>query len=344
VRHGEHPTSNNRSHRTCAQRSTLGLPQTIPRLQELQLVIHYTASTCETLAHGSVDIDVWRKVVPAQALHHEFLMDGILALSALHFACEQVDMEQQYRKLAMHYQDSGLRQFKKALETISAENQGALFAYSIITNILALGFPNVGSEPGHAHVETIIALPKLLHGVGFLAQVNNDSVLKGDYAALFRSPTTIEDSPRFADEIEALTRLRERVDSIANSIEPTRYEAYISAIVNLEKTFSGMRGSKHLGIVIAWPTTISAFLLELLEKGDTMAQFIFIHYGVLLLHARDRWWGKHTGCKLIDIFAASLHATDPEWSLWTLWAREIAANVDERQSASYSRLHTSGQE
>jgi hypothetical protein len=333
-RQAKGPASDSRSGRSYEHRSEPESPRGISRLQELHLVIHYTTNTCETLAHGPEDIDVWRKVVPSQALQHDFLMNGILALSALHFACEKVEMAQHYYQTAMHYQNTGLQQFKKALGNISAENEGALFAYSIITNILALAYPNVCAEPDHSHVETIIALPKLLRGVGLLTKVATNSFSEGDYAALFRFPASTESPSRVSHETDAIAKLRERIGHIAKSTDPVQCEAYMSGIASLEQAFYVMQDSKHLGIVMAWPTTISEQLLELFKQGDPMAQFIFLHYGVLLLHARDRWWGRNTGAKLVDTLATSLHNNNPEWMLWTKWARETAINGIKEQPGS----------
>ncbi|KAA8626419.1 C6 transcription factor [Pyrenophora tritici-repentis] len=110
----------------------------VPRQQELQLMICFMNKTSQTLAHGDEDLVIWREAVPDEAVNCDFLMDGLLAMAALHFAYENPDSRLQYTELAMRYQNSSLQVYNKALDNINEENCTALFAFSIIVNIMAL--------------------------------------------------------------------------------------------------------------------------------------------------------------------------------------------------------------
>ncbi|KAH7112502.1 hypothetical protein B0J11DRAFT_498101 [Dendryphion nanum] len=282
-RHASRATSSKDTcHTQCEQNNGMELPLTcrcgqdsmtqcaIPttKLQELQLMVYYTTTTYETMANSLEDIEIWRKVVPKEAVQHDFLMDELLALSSLHFASQNPGSRWQFAEIAIQYQTSALRKYASALEHVTKDNCDALFICSILITILALAFPNV---------------------------------------ALM------------------IVRLRERTDSIAESVDPERRQAYLSGIEALKTAFGLMKASTHLGPVIAWPAMVNEKLLKLFKQSDPIAQFIFIHYGVLLLYTRDRWWGRDIGVSLIESLACSLYATDPEWATWTEWARETAA-------------------
>ena len=64
--------------------------------------------------------------------------------------------------------------------------------------------------------------------------------------------------------------------------------------------------------------------MTLFKHGDVMTQLIFMHYGVLLLHTRHRWWGRRTGACLIQHLAISVRAAGPDWVVGTKWPMEMA--------------------
>lgn len=290
-------------------------------------MVHYMASTCETMAHGPGDIDIWRKLVPEEAGKIEFLMDGLLALSSLHFASQNSSARWQYTEIAIQYQISGLRKYTIALEGITDDNINALFTFSIIITILALAFPNVCPGLAHSsHTESIMSMCELLQGVRFINQAARFSFQSGKLRGLFRPPSEqIGQCAPGGEAANALLKLRERADSIAESADPEKYQAYLSGIESLKETFACMEASRHLGPVIAWPAMVNEKLLRLFKQGDSMAQFVFMNYGVSLLHTRDRWWGRDVGVRLIENLATSLHTADPEWATWTEWAKKTAA-------------------
>lgn len=311
----------------CGQDSMTQCAIPTTKLQELQLMVYYTTTTYETMANSLEDIELWRKVVPKEAVQHDFLMDELLALSSLHFASQNPGSRWQFTEIAIQYQTSALRKYASALEHVTKDNCDALFICSILITILALAFPNVCAAPARSsQIESIVNMLELLQGVRFITQTSGLSFRQGKLGALFRPLPQDMESVAPSNEVALIiVRLRERTDSIAESVDPERRQAYLSGIEALKTAFGLMKASTHLGPVIAWPAMVSEKLLKLFKQSDPMAQFIFIHYGVLLLYTRDRWWGRDIGVSLIESLACSLYATDPEWATWTEWARETAA-------------------
>ncbi|KAF2011865.1 hypothetical protein BU24DRAFT_265325 [Aaosphaeria arxii CBS 175.79] len=311
----------------CMQDPLIQTPAKVTRLQELQLIIHYTTTTCNSMAHNLDDIEIWRRIVPEEAVRHEFLMDGLLALSSLHLADESPDLRWHYTEIATHYHSSGLRKYRDALEMISSDNSIAIFAFSIIITILALAFPRSCSVPTHTSLaESMVSMFELLRGTRLISQGTGSSFREGKLAALFQPNSQDPGLPTpSGDTDHALIRLRERANSFITFENPERHEAYLSGIETLKTAFGQMEMSRYyLGPVIAWPTMVSEKLFALFKDDDPMAKLIIIHYGVLLLYARDRWWGRDIGTSLIETLANSLCDADPAWASWTEWAREAA--------------------
>lgn len=284
------------------------------------------------MAHDEGDINVWRKVVPEEAVLHDFLMDGLLALSAFHFASQNPNLQWQYTEIGIQYQSSGLQKYRYALEKVTADNSAALFAFSMIINVIALALPNVypGSK-NSSHAEGLMSMLDLVRGVGLMYHANEMRSIacrRADFSGLFQAVyRNTQDFALREDIVHALRRLRERADGITEFVGSEQKRAYAVGISSLEEAFQRTCAAKHVGSAIAWPATMcDDELLRLYKNSDPMAQFIFLHYGVLLLYARDRWWGRDTGVNLIEHLASALHDVDPAWMDWTQWARDIATS------------------
>ncbi|KAF2178719.1 hypothetical protein K469DRAFT_754334 [Zopfia rhizophila CBS 207.26] len=275
----------------------------VTRLQELQLMLHYMTATYESMARGPEDMEVWRTAIPTEAVKHEFLMDGLLALSALHFAFQNPDLRWTYTEVAVQYQNSDLQSVR---------------------------VPSVSwDKPLSTHTESLVSIFELLHGVGIIIRTSEESIKNGKFGALFQHSNL--DTMEVASDngvTSAMLKLRERAGNIAKYVEPDRYQVYISGIESLEITFGCAAIHQNLGAVVAWPVMVSEKLLAFFKQSDPMAQLIFIHYGVLLLHVHNRWWGRNFGVRLIESLVESICAVDSEWAYWTEWARRTAALLD----------------
>ena len=288
------------------------------------------------MAHDDEDLLIWREVVPEEAVHFDFLMDGLLALASLHFAYENPESRLQYYELAIRYQNSGLQIYNAALGNITDENRTALFAFSILVNIMAIAFPNASPDSApSSHTESIMTMLELIRGIGLIHSSAITMHRTGKLASLYR-PVPPDAQPD--DETrEALERLRQRVHDLfaCESIDENRRSVYLSSIKSLEVSFGCMTVTSHLGRIIGWPASLrspdhSEELMRLFKHGDVMTQLIFMHYGVLLLHTRHRWWGRRTGVSLIEDLAVSVRAAGPDWVVGTKWPIEVARRtIDE---------------
>jgi hypothetical protein len=286
--------------------------------------------TSRTLAHDTEDLPIWTAVIPEEAAQYDFLMDGILAMASLHFACYNPDSCRQYIGFAMRYQNSGLQKYNDALEDINEANCIALFAFSILTNLMAFAFPNATPDSTFsAHTESMMTMLGLARGISLIHSKFVSKLRQGKLASLFRPlPTGLEPDEGTNAALEVL---RQQADCLltSGSIEKERHAVYISGIRSLGDSFGSTMLSSHLGPIVGWPEMIwprehQAELMRLFQHGDVMARLILMHYGVLLLQIRHLWWGRRTGISLIEDLAVSVRAAGPNWAALTQWPREVA--------------------
>ncbi|KAH8736074.1 hypothetical protein BGZ61DRAFT_472439 [Ilyonectria robusta] len=261
-----------------------------------------------------------------------FPMDGLLALASLHLAFLDQSMKEHYTEVAIQYQNSGLNAFKEALDSISEESATAVFAFSIVTTILAFAISS-GHQVSNVS-DTFVSICQLLRGVRTIVFASEISIRTGPLGALVdpTSNSSVSNSPSppslKRDGIQAaMAEFREQTGAVGKYSTPKSHQAYLSGIKSLETSFDMVAQGPKVAVVAGWPVEVTDELVELFKQGDPIAILICIHYGALALEVHDRWWGKNFGIDLIDELSQSLHSIDPEWASHTEWARTLSASV-----------------
>ena len=111
------------------------VPDTIPTLdmQVLRYFRHYTVSPSLVPHRGERETErFWAETIYEEALKHDFLMYGILGVSAISLASQAKDMEtcQIHRAAAIRYQSAGTTAFCEAMKHPDTTNSTALIAYA----------------------------------------------------------------------------------------------------------------------------------------------------------------------------------------------------------------------
>ncbi|KAK4108497.1 hypothetical protein N656DRAFT_680453, partial [Canariomyces notabilis] len=255
-------------------------------------------------------------------------------LSSLHLAHLDPSSAQFYTSTGVAYQNHGLAGFKSTLSCMDSENSTALFAFSIITIILALAVSVTTPEaPESTPSEALQSVVELLRGVAVIIDTSQEGIRSGIFGVLLepeRGPTSNHDFLQREELESAMARLVHRSDQLSKYVGPLQQQLYISCIHSLQNAFDHVMAYHNISMVLAWPVTISKKLMERFQQKDPMAQLIWMHYGVLLLAINNRWWGKGFGARLIDNVSETLHAIDEEWTIYTQWARDCAKAVMEQ--------------
>ncbi|KAM5482330.1 hypothetical protein McanCB56680_003699 [Microsporum canis] len=303
-------------------------------LDDLELLHHYTTKTYQTLSNNNEHENIWKNVIPAEAIKHPFLMHGLLALAALHIIeCSDPDDEESHRKysaLANRHQSLALNAFRPQLDNISSSNCHAVFAFSSLIAALAFAFSKSGRNTQPADpVEQAVQDFYLFRGVDKVLHTQWTRIVKGKLGALVRRPA---DSgavyPLSKDVIDHLDYLHGcNGDSAAHIFAEDR-AVYNHAIRELRMSFE--RSPSSWEGVFRWPMVVPETYLGLLHTRKPMALVILAHYCVILSRLDMCWWSEGWSRHLFEAIYKSLHSSwhrMVEWPMQMIGLSEVLAHV-----------------
>lgn len=101
-------------------------------LDDMRLLHHFTNCTSKTLSDRPEAHRTWATTVVQIAFAHPFLLQGILALAALHMAGSNAGEKERLSILAASKQDAALKDIQPQLGSITPQNCDAIFAFSFL--------------------------------------------------------------------------------------------------------------------------------------------------------------------------------------------------------------------
>jgi len=261
-------------------------------------------------------------------LTYAFVLDAVLAVSALHKAYMEPENGKKYMSACLYYQNECLCAFQEQLTNINQDNCHAIFAVSALIHVLNIGISRGGASLSPTPpIETLAVQFTLGRGIKAVLSETWETVKSAHYRDIFTvpgasTPSDAVNSPEVAYAMDELKRC------VTDSDTPSATkDVLISCVEILEGAFKDVEQGEDFAAITAWAVIINDNAGELLEKRDSLMMLICIHYGVLCLHLHDRWWAHNFGCRLIWDLSELLHALDASWLPLTSWARSRAASV-----------------
>jgi hypothetical protein len=116
-------------------------------LKNAELLHHYVTAASSSLADYDSFRPVWQVSVPQEAQSFGFLMDGILAISALHlgsiyYSPTLTSSESQalpYHELAQRHYNTAVCCFNNSVKQLTSANTNAVLAFAHLTVYFAFG-------------------------------------------------------------------------------------------------------------------------------------------------------------------------------------------------------------
>ena len=111
---------------------------------DLELMHHYCTSTCNTMVTREDARHVWRVIIPIEAYANEYLMHGILAISALHraYLVANPQKKERYLKSSAFHIAAGLKMFRELISSpIDPWNWQPVFCFASMVNVYLLTTP-----------------------------------------------------------------------------------------------------------------------------------------------------------------------------------------------------------
>ncbi|KAJ5115857.1 hypothetical protein N7456_000205 [Penicillium angulare] len=108
---------------------------------QLEFLHHYTVSTCYTLASDPQVRDVFRVLVPQMGFQTDYILNGILALSAIHLARFNPSRYDDLIAHATEYHALSLSKGLPLVSNITPQNCSSLFIFALFTLFYNLSRP-----------------------------------------------------------------------------------------------------------------------------------------------------------------------------------------------------------
>ena len=276
------------------------------QMEVLELLHHFTTETCFTLSDRPESHQLWRIVAIQVAFQHDFLMRGILAISALHLSHLRPELHDRYLQIAVQQQDSALASFRSLMSNMDESNCDAFFALSSLVVVYGFESPKNSDSLGMFSGKDADEWLPLIRGVNTVLQTLWPCIKNGRLSSLLHDHKQEPPKKQLPDVlVNQLANLENLCENASDG--PAAVDAYRLALANLRACFSRMNNKQpyecEVSITFLWPVIIPQEFLTLLNLRRPEALIILAHYCIILHHLDNYWWMKG-------------------------WARHIVENID----------------
>ncbi|KAK2813374.1 hypothetical protein FQN50_000689 [Emmonsiellopsis sp. PD_5] len=265
--------------------------------RDLELMHHYTSEVFKTLSERREVQDVWRVTFPQTAYSCEFLMHGILALSALHLSFINTQSINDYIDYSTHHLHCALGTYRRTLANIRPENCIAAFAFSSLLVPLSFGLPLVdGSGPS---ISKLAALFSMCRGVPSILMPYRSLICSTHMNVLFRNEYLLmgqfPSMPRVNLILpECLTnKLSQLKEYVAKySLEPEDRDVHDEAFKLLEVSFDFVEKTAaplECGAAFMLPIMVPYKFIGFLQEYHHLS-LILLSYYCIVLNCLDNFW------------------------------------------------------
>ncbi|KAJ5737884.1 uncharacterized protein N7483_003009 [Penicillium malachiteum] len=159
-------------------------------LEDMRLLHHFTTYTVVTLSDHTEAQMVWSTSIVNCAFQHPFLLQGILAIAALHLAARDPKKEDRLSIMAASKQNIALHDFRSQMERITPENCDALFAFSFLASYYIPASAGTVINPSGNFLKedmfnAIVYWLQLCHGTSSIYHHSKEWIGEGPLSSLF---------------------------------------------------------------------------------------------------------------------------------------------------------------
>lgn len=265
--------------------------------------------------------------LPQWALHHQFLLDSIFSLTALHIASQRREDASRYGDLAVAYQERALTRFREVLSDPHPDQCPSMFITSAIISIVTFALPQIHPmAKDSGATATLINMSRLLGGTVAIIAIGKDLMGPLAWQAMFpetpRSESTKLD-PEVSAVLSSLHCLAAEADARLlafpnNSGRPVCQDLYSKPVALLQQYSQFIAADPN--VVLAWSVACGASFTDRLEDGEPLAQLITLVYAVLMHQIDAQWWANGSARQLVDELSGPVAAQGPEWEGIAEWA------------------------
>jgi hypothetical protein len=297
-------------------------PVSLPKelnIQELELMVQWCTATYRSISRNDAVEWIWHAVIPREAMHHPFLMHGILALSALHLAFTSGGAtKESYLMTARSHRRQARMGLAKVEANLTESNSNAVFALFNILIVFAFALPLTENPPGDQNpLDELCEVFRLTRTSADTITTAINLVSEGAMKQLVEfddKPPRMPDTSRLA--IMSLSRMNA---SLGMQNPEHEKEVYDTAIQHLGASLDKLaRGGEIMLVAFQWIFQIPPRFIDLLRERRPFALIVLAHYVVIIHSLRGHWWMGEWAARLISHIGQHLCAESKQSINWVL--------------------------
>lgn len=300
-------------------------PNLFSSLRSLELMHKFSTDTYRSLSNDPSDYNVWQTVIPRKALEHDFLMNGILAIAALHTAASvEPAAALSYIDSTLEYHTAASVTYRKALDHLTPFNCDAVFAHSIITTVIGIALPRLTATRDETSnmTENIVVVFELLQGVRKIIWISDPwlhsrlfTCRKEFLEALVKDPEPDADA--------AMDKLNVLNDSRLANVDPEQHRINRDAVALLRRCFARHAVCSDAASVLTWLAAVEKDFVSQLRLRKPFPVLVLMHWGALLNELDGQmWWARNSGKALVIELTSVLQPDILQWEGAHLWPRQ----------------------
>lgn len=293
-------------------------------VDHLKLLYNYEHATCKTVARTLEETDIFRRLTIHRAFERPFLLQAILALSALHLSLQPHSHSSRYRDSAAMLQSQALHDFHLIFpHMVNEENvlDIVLFQHIIGLHVFCDVFASVDDD-FNMFLDRLVGCIRLLRGIRSTTEPWWEFLSHTEIGIIMLSSHVYQQETVHPSkgECERLQSLIAEADLRSESIRIcqtsiSRLQSYLDAENSLDEA-----SSNSTNMLFAWPVTLSSEFIDILEQRRPEALIILAHYAAILHNRRHSWVVNGAGRHLLRHINGHL---GKRWENWLEWPNSV---------------------
>ncbi|KAI0145343.1 hypothetical protein GGR57DRAFT_300853 [Xylariaceae sp. FL1272] len=300
---------------------------------KLRVFHNFAVCTSDTLpgSHISTVKDCWSVQVPVLALRHGSLLNGILAISALHLLSSEHSDDAglcSYRAMSL---DAALETHREALSLVDGRDTADAACFTSIL-LLVDSFASLRCRPLGRPYQPPMQWLRLTNGVrcvlessGSLVQTT-DTTSPGSIMAIITSYS----QDRYLSGRQSTGRFSHLLQPLPDETPCCHetldaYRQAVSLLDSIQTAAESRQPARALGRgLMSFACLVPAQFLHLVEASEPRALVILSHLFALCAYARELWWVGDTPYREVLAIGASL---PPTMEFLVEWPQKLVTDL-----------------
>ncbi|KAL1592382.1 hypothetical protein SLS60_011461 [Paraconiothyrium brasiliense] len=310
-----------------------------PRFRHL--LQHFAGETSSTITHSDAARAAWCAAVPQLTAKHLFVLQGTIAISALHVSkyAETEKEKQHFRDIATYQMNMGLNKYRETVARVTEANAESLLAFSVTATAWVL-FTTADEfytllHPLHnsgqaldldATIQSLVAttskILRLLRGVLVILVPCWNLIVNGVFKDVAQRDWWPYPIPATPEAIEDDKRLRDLESMWMRSDRPYEYQfdTLRQVLKDLRDSFARVSqltvtdNSKRTRYgklvdwtsVLTWAIQLPLTFVEFVEARQPEAWVILAHYAILPAKVEYVFWLEDLAANIVSAAALVL--------------------------------------